>query len=381
MDRLPPEIKEPIVHLAIAASSSAKMARAYAAGVKLDLGLASQWRVDDEFPDPFSEESPYTFVSIPEDVSPLLPEVFSITRFNCKYVPWNNLSFTPKTCCKIASRFPNLKNIDWILEDGYQIAIGLSMLPNSVRKLSLEYGDMFRVGEEIGGYSPLCPQGILDSFSLALRKFSKQLEHLSLITVIGIEFFHDTHPNQDHEEEHWLRLRHLYVAPGAQTPQGRWLFDFDSSDPHLDRSDPVTYRIIPIPEQVNPYCLAFARAAERMPELKCMSILWPTLATSKLEYKVKGDSSSAEFRNESSPGLDLNDEIQDAWLTTARVHLREGAEFHFVVVDNGSRFTNRNVTKSRGTALLTVPEPYALIDWTRSRSGSYQQHIRCKQSA
>ena len=49
-----------------------------------------------------------------------LPEVPKITSFRIGSLTEEEMFLNPKSACEIASRFPNLRTIDWVLEDGYQ---------------------------------------------------------------------------------------------------------------------------------------------------------------------------------------------------------------------------------------------------------------------
>ncbi|KAK7916964.1 hypothetical protein PG985_010572 [Apiospora marii] len=324
----------------------------------------------------YSPKSPtrflYEFIGLRDDSYHQLPEVPCVTGFAAGSVNRCNLSFIPKSCCMIASRFPNLQSIHWELRDGYQnhffqtnlrrnFATGISLLPRSVRKFSLTYDDHGQ-----GVESPICPLGTQDPLSAALRNFSKQLECLSLTMIAGTELFCD--PDGGCDEDCWPLLREVKVALALRTPWGEPIFNFDFSNPNVDLNDAETYRIIPLDEGVNPYCLAFARAAARMPKLKTMSVQWRTKTKSGMEYTIDPDSSGAQFLSKSSPGLNITSEIQEAWWKAALVHVREGAQFHFVVMDDGERFKHRNRWPYNFGSRLPVhePEPYNLIEWTRS---------------
>ncbi|KAK8040371.1 F-box-like domain-containing protein [Apiospora marii] len=316
----------------------------------------------------------YGFISLREDFYHQLPEVPCVTEFVSYAINFTSLSIIPKSCCKIASRFPNLQHIHWKVKDGRQnhsfqmtlrrdFATGISMLPRSVRKLSLVCDDN---GQPTVIQSSIYPRETQDPLSTALRKFSKQLECLSLTIIAGPELFFD--PDGDRDEGCWPLLRKVKVALALRTPWGEPIFNFDFCNPGVNVNSPEAYRIVPISERVNQYCLAFARAAARMPKLKTMNIQWRTSTKSNIEYTIDPDSSGAQFLSISSPGLDLTGEIQEAWWKAALVHLREGAQFHFVVMDNGERFKHRNRWPFSFGLRVDVPEPepFNLIEWTRS---------------
>lgn len=314
------------------------------------------------------------FVSLREGLYHQLPEVSCVTKFtyskhriHCQLVP--------KTCCEIASRFPKLISIAWSLEDGSRdhgfrvrlrndFATGISKLPDSVRHLRLDYYH----------YDALClksdetprrlyPETVLDPLSVALRGLSMQLETIWLDMVIGSELLWE--PGFDRDQKvHWPRLREMSLCQLHPTPQGKQLLHKDPENPVWKEWPLTGVRATPIPALENPFHLALAHAAGRMSKLRRLSASWGWFHGVQLEYTTQlggpggRGSHGAEFFYQGTPLLDLPHELQEAWLQTARVHLRDGAELRFRIEDN-VRFQY----ESSGHGRWTKPK---VVEWTRA---------------
>ncbi|KAK8131959.1 hypothetical protein PG999_000132 [Apiospora kogelbergensis] len=330
-----------------------------------------------------------SYVALNDGLYHQLPELSLVRKFTCPPASVTHRRLVPRTCCEIASRFPRLRSIDWNLRDGSHdysfrlqlrndFAIGLSALPESIRHFTLSYvGDTTSFGHFIDDPDPLIyPGATRDPLSVALRKVSIQMEDVSLYMVAGSELLWDSdlHPNQ---QGHWPLLRkiELRLNVNNRTPQGEALFDFDPLEPDYDPSPGpriASDRVVPIPAQLTPYQLALARAAGRMPNL---TSLWVTIGDrigDFITYTVEPTSgadqgSRAEFIYEGSSATTdtITQEIQEEWWNTAHVHLREGAEFHFKVVDDGRLLELRHKRDNPGRGLPQDLPEQNTIEWTR----------------
>ncbi|KAK8050325.1 hypothetical protein PG994_012055 [Apiospora phragmitis] len=280
-----------------------------------------------------------------EGLYPQLPEVSFINKFICPSVRPFSRQPVPKTCCEIANRFPNLNPIDWNLGDGSHdhafrvqlrnnFATDLSLLPKSVRQFTLcyDYGPGLR--GNIADRNPrLCPGAVLDPLCIALRRLSMQLETISLDMVIGSKLLWEPEFDQNQEEVHWPRLRKMRLRFPGRIPQGTHFLDWDPEGPIWDMDLDGSFTADRVLAHQNPIHLALVRAAGRMPKLKVIYATWRDRYCLSVEFLLQpgrpdGIGSRAEFRYEGSPLLlDLPHALQEAWSQTARMHLREGAEF------------------------------------------------------
>lgn len=331
-----------------------------------------------------------SFVALNDGLYHRLPELSLVRKFTCVPASVTHRQLVPRTCCEIASRFPRLHSIDWNLGDGSHdysfrlqlrndFAIALSKLPKSIRHFTLSYdgGDKTPYGNVIDDPNPLIyPGATRDPLSVALRKVSMQMEDVSLYMAAGSELLWDSdlHPNQ---QGHWPLLRKIDLSLNMnnRTPQGEALFEFDPLEPDYDPSpDPriASDRVIPIPAQLTPYQLALAHAAGRMPNLRSLGVTIGDRIGDFITYTVEPTSgadqgSRAEFIYEGSSATTdtVTQEIQEEWWNSAHVHLREGAEFHFKVVDDGRLLEFRRRRDNSSQGLLPDVLAQKTIEWTR----------------
>ncbi|KAK8030431.1 hypothetical protein PG990_000165 [Apiospora arundinis] len=319
-----------------------------------------------------------SYVALREGLYRRLPEVSLIKTFTSSPMFIYHRRLTPKTWCEIASRFPRLRSINWELADGSHdpafrlqlrndFAAGLSVLPESVRDFTLCY----RSGPGLGRFFKdpglrVCPGAVRDPLSVALGKLSIQMETVSLTMVLGSEILWDPELKTD-QQAYWPFLRDIYLQLDGRTPRGEHLFDWDRLDP--DSHGPDYGRVIPISTQVNPYHLAFARAARRMPNLRSFCATDGNSFGNGVTYTVRPRSgadqgSSATFCYDASPVVDLIARgMEEEWWNTAHVHLREGDKFHFEVVDDGAIIEFRRRTDM--SRAFTPPPVEKIIEWTR----------------
>ncbi|KAK7946450.1 uncharacterized protein PG986_010771 [Apiospora aurea] len=280
-----------------------------------------------------------SLVSLPHDAYLRLPEVSCITTVTYNPKRDTLLFLVPKTCCEIASQFPNVHTIIWLFRSKIfdrdmgtremspmqlrnDFATGISMLPGSVRKAFICWGSLTD-----DATVPTCLKETFDPLSLALREFTKQLEQLYIDAVVGNELFNDPSLNHDSEKPLWPRLRVIEISTHARTPQGYDTFDLDMCVHETDDHTEAQYRVGHLFKPGEVWCLALARAAAHMPMLEFLCIKWHINESPRLKYAVDVSSSGATFEMRSSPGLVIPDVIQNAWWKAARVHIREGEDY------------------------------------------------------
>ncbi|KAK8137854.1 hypothetical protein PG984_001234 [Apiospora sp. TS-2023a] len=324
-----------------------------------------------------------SFVALREGLYRDLPEVSCVTKFTYSR-EFIHRQLVPKTCCEISTRFPRLHSIDWHLADGSHddafrvqlrnnFATGLSLIPDSIRHFTLSYEYDLGNDEAVQLY----PETVLDPLSVALRGLSSQLETISLQGTIGSELLWE--PGLDQAQEvHWPRLREMRLTGLDLTPQGKHLVSMDPEDSIWDYEGWPPFRVdrlIPIPALENPFHLALAHAAGRMPSLRSLIANWGGRDGVVVEYTVQPGgpdgrgARAAEFSYLATPLLDLPHELQEAWLQTASAHFGEGAELHFKIMYRGSlaeyyQDGKTLAAKHPGTCTWMVPEP-KVVEWTR----------------
>ncbi|KAK6856426.1 hypothetical protein PG995_006613 [Apiospora arundinis] len=216
-------------------------------------------------------------VSLPPETYRKLPAVDFVTKFRYYSVDSKTSWLRPKACCEIASRFPQLRSVEWdisdilfpgkVVEARAEFAVAVALIPESVRDIYLDYSH--RGHPMCYNKISLIPAHIPDPFGLALRQLSKQLEKLTLFSAIGREFFPDsaandkTGSNNDGDTPLWPYMREIRITADYETAQGIEYFD-----------DIQSLDIIPIHGEINRLHLASSRAAARMPNLEHLSIEW-----------------------------------------------------------------------------------------------------------
>ncbi|KAK7946448.1 uncharacterized protein PG986_010769 [Apiospora aurea] len=293
-----------------------------------------------------------------------------ITSFRCEPARHRDQRrLVPQSLCEIASRFPNLLDIDWDLPDGghaidapfrtqlrRDFAAALPLLPRKIIN-----GPDHNETE----IHPLrfCPDGTPDELSVALGQLATRLRSIEVSGIIGSEFFTATNPGKDEEGREDVdplgtetsALHQLILRAGPHTPQGYFLFVHDPLDPSPEVGWPQNSRVIPLTTRIHPYIAASARAAAHLPALTNLVITWKARTPASLTYTVRrGPKAEAELVCNTSPSLDLPDELQEAWWRAARTHLLSargggssevaagGSRFRLVVRDNGLRYKHLN---------------------------------------
>ncbi|KAK8102948.1 hypothetical protein PG984_016094 [Apiospora sp. TS-2023a] len=314
-----------------------------------------------------------SFIELPYDVNLRLPEAPCVTKLThgvgLLTAPFR---LTPGACCRIANRFPNLKTIDWYFLFGpsernilskilwrHGFVDGIPLLPESVRKA--------RICEELfpKRLVGLASGQTLDPLSLALRGFIKQLECLDVNAAIGEEIFDNLDLNGDCRESPWPRLREVTLFIADRTPQGHGFFDVRTTTTNAGEHTMDNGLVCQLSPYGEAYWIALARAAAHMPKLKRMDVTWYT--STHFTYSVEPDSSSANLEMSSPQQLNIQGALQEEWWETARVHIREGAGFRFMVEKQGKEIF---FDSHEGGRLIfnkrTIP-PRKLVEWTRTK--------------
>ncbi|KAK8070787.1 hypothetical protein PG997_010990 [Apiospora hydei] len=278
----------------------------------------------------------FSFVGLQEDFTDYrtLPTVPFITSFRCEPARHRDQRrLVAKSLCEIASRFPNLLDIDWDLPDGdhafnescrmqlrRDFARALPLLPRMLRCLKLRYGFAASPFDNRNGpdhdepelrHPRLWPEGTPDGLSVALGQLSTHLRSIEVSGIIGSEFFtaatQQGGPEREeeggngvpglHGTEPPSRLLHqLILRIGPHTPQGNFLFGHDPLDPSPEVGWPRKTRVIPVAAQIHPYLAASACAAAHLPALTNLVITWKARTPASLTYTVRrGPKAEAEL--------------------------------------------------------------------------------------
>ncbi|KAK8102949.1 hypothetical protein PG984_016095 [Apiospora sp. TS-2023a] len=271
-----------------------------------------------------------TINNLQADIYRQLPKNHFITKFTHQcWFHRKELQLSPKACCEVASLFPNLRSIMYLLaptfeDDAAQIqsrvdfAAALALIPASVRSFSLMYRHRYDRYNGNTPLSPLFPSGEPDPLSVALRRLSTQLEYADLSAVIDSELFFGTGMNS--EETHWPRMRDVIVKGGVRTPGGGRFFYTDS----------VSGRTVPIQEAVNRYYLASGRAAAVMRNLRTLFIFWPQPQPHPihLRYCVSKETTEADLvvfdTYPDGAELELDQDAEKTWLMAAKERFGAG---------------------------------------------------------
>lgn len=241
-------------------------------------------------------------------------------------------AISPSTCCEITSRFSNIHSLKWWFRDGemytierrkemrQRLAAGIASLPPSVRSFTL-----FHQGDNPFDFidwipTNLCPDGSrLDPLSLSIAQLLPQLEFLRLDgVIISTEALWPS--SQPDKVVNFPRLRALYIDMNVVSPSGEWL---------LRRND-YGFRNVIVPELVNPYFLAAARAAVHMPRLRRFSVA--IKKTAQMTYLVSDEEQKTTLTFVGVPPFEWSDEVRDAWreATRARMGVSEAMELRRV---------------------------------------------------
>ncbi|KAI1845403.1 hypothetical protein JX265_005264 [Neoarthrinium moseri] len=268
----------------------------------------------------------------------------------------------------IASKMPNLEQVDWALNDDenenvllrqklrQEFATSLMDLPRSVRHFRLFYPNP---GPKNDDFQP--PRAyrnglVSDPLSIALYGISQECVTFILDGTVVFDtniFWPHSLPSNPDKTPFWSRLEEFNIRSSRVSPSGAWLFHADPSAPRrpapsprfhanspevLSGDDPTFfYKVHLDHEYFRELCLAAARAAARMPRLKLMMAEWDLGIACQFGYRVYGEGTCAEYWSESTPAFPLTAETEDAWRAAARVHIGESSKINFDLVDLGEK--------------------------------------------
>lgn len=308
----------------------------------------------------------HSYLSVAKDTWNGLPSLGMVTTFAIpRRLPERH--FMASTCCEIASRLPNLHTVVWELSDNEQrdpslrmqmrqeFAASLSKLPSSLRHFSMRYT---HIPPSDQSHQP--PRAYheehsaSDPLSTSLRKLSQRLDTLTLdgSFVLDSSLFCPSSPAPDLGESlHWPRLREVNVSIAEATPSGTWLCEpfpgrrypprryagWEYFEDVAEEEPQHRFREVPVPELMDKYCLAAARAVASMPKLTRMVVRFTTDLACTFGYDVTGGGRSAAFWFESTPAFQMPEETREAWRAAARTHIGDRAEINIDLVDLGDR--------------------------------------------
>lgn len=305
-----------------------------------------------------------SYLDLTDEAHDHLPQVPVLTAFAYE-TRVRDRDLVPRVCCDIASRAPHLRRAAWALNDDdkgnprrrrqmrQDLAAGLGRLPGSLRQFSLAFPNAGPANQAVEPRAYDSDNATLDPLSVALRTLSQRLETIAVdgCVVLGSECLWPddeitlappSGPDSSAAPS-WPQLEHLSITVSMISPSGAWLFDHDPRRPRAPppaSMDPdVRYKIRshPVPELINKYFLAAAGAAARMPRLASLGIRWESPGACILQYNVLAGGSRAELIFCRSFGVDLADEVRDAWRAASRVQIGTDAELDIVVEDQEDR--------------------------------------------
>ncbi|KAI0140324.1 hypothetical protein BJ166DRAFT_542809 [Pestalotiopsis sp. NC0098] len=264
----------------------------------------------------------------------------------------------------MAAKMTRLESVDWELVDYEKLVIpfrqrmrkrfaaSLASLPQSVRHFRLWYphqGPMNHDAQPRRAYDDRLES---DPLSIALRRIAQQCIKFILEWDMVFDtnlFWPQPQPSSPDETLHWPHLEILVVRSSMVSPSGTWLFHADPlvppgppPEPQFPENSPEVltgnhpwnpYRVLLNRRYYTEVSLAVARAAARMPRLRRLMVQWGTVRTCKFGYQVMGRGTTAEYWSESTPALQLTAGLEEAWRTAAKVHIGEGRELSFDLVD------------------------------------------------
>ncbi|KAJ5720642.1 uncharacterized protein N7483_008576 [Penicillium malachiteum] len=165
-----------------------------------------------------------------------------------------------------------------------------------------------------------------------------QLTSLCLdYTIVGKELFWPINPTDNMKLPTWLNLIHIHLQCGMTTPSGEWLYERDPEevefDPNVDPEEDLpehkmrapedrvsnTFRLKASPTLCNGLYMSSARAAQRMPRLKFMSIR-TTEAHYELSFEYKVDGTTAKATWDCWKLFTLDEPVLKAWKNAAFQH-------------------------------------------------------------
>ncbi|KAK8005695.1 hypothetical protein PG990_011732 [Apiospora arundinis] len=300
---------------------------------------------------------------MPPETYRKLPVVDFVTKFGYCSVDSTTSWLRPKACCEIASRFPRLRSVEWHLSD--------ISFPGKVVEARAEFAVAVA----------LIPESVRDIYlDYNHRGHPMCYSKISLIPThipdpLGLAL---------RQLSKQLEKLTLFSAIGSE------FFSDSAADdktgPDTDEDTPLwpymreiritadyktaqgieffdniqSLDIIPIHSEINRLHLASSRAAARMPNLEHLSIEWGIV---KGWAYTRRHEHGAQLVVKNLSGLPRD--IEEAWCTAAGVHLGEGAKLLF-----GVTFDPREVDDLREQMLSTDGEhnnrPVRSIKWTRT---------------
>lgn len=230
------------------------------------------------------------------------------------------------------------------------LAAGLGRLPSSLRHFRLTFTNAGPANQAVEPRA--YDSNNSDPLSMALWTLSQRLETITIdgCVVLGSEFLWPddeiTFPSPNGPDSgiapSWPRLEHCGITLSMISPSGVWLFDHNPRRPLAPPSsiDPdVRYKIRshPVPKLINKYFPAAANAVGQMPRSASLGIRWESPGACVLQYNVLAGGSRAELIFCRSFGVDLADEVRDAWRAASRAQISTEAELDIVVEDQEDR--------------------------------------------
>ncbi|KAI1853439.1 hypothetical protein JX265_012730 [Neoarthrinium moseri] len=299
-----------------------------------------------------------------------LPVSCLVSTFSCTALKTFR-NFSLAAICAIASCLPNVHTLDWGLGDlerhgiargvemREEFAKGLMELPRNVRHFALKFDRGVPLNHH---WSP--PQlyhgdpAVPDPLSVSLRYLMQRLETLEIKndTIIGSEIFwpsSSTDPgSHNNGPVGFPNLRHVVVCAGIVSPYGSWLCSEDPSvgavqppnvNPLNDDVVPgdegeAMFRLKYLPGLVEPYHLAAACAASRMPRLNNLEIMWSSPRPACLEYIVRDCGAQATLKFYGSLPLELTGSSEKAWREAVKVHVGDENSLDMDFIDEGNNW-------------------------------------------
>ncbi|KAH6655549.1 hypothetical protein BKA67DRAFT_657481 [Truncatella angustata] len=297
-----------------------------------------------------------------EFIEPLDSSINTFSIFEVPDPVGRNLTYrriSPSACCSIAAKLGKLNKIIWHLSDNEKKDIALRKtlrqefseqlghLPLSLKHMVLRYTRNPPRNHTVSPASILGADGSgEDDLSTALHDLCKRLVTADIEASLENSFFTPIDSIRDsNAKAQWPDLQTLNLTLSAVTPSGKWLFNrhpdaVEDEDPWIEEDNlmdlkPDTpaeedwrlyeFRGSPSVSVIKPWFLAAAEAARNMPsllELKivsgCGTIPKPYRAYCALQYSVR----ALLLEITSTPVLDVDLELEEAWRDTARVQLQ-----------------------------------------------------------
>ncbi|ETS76538.1 hypothetical protein PFICI_11925 [Pestalotiopsis fici W106-1] len=319
---------------------------------------------------------------LPEDGDRRLARLEIITEFSCGQYSQRSCTVAPKACCDMAAQMPNVHKLEWNLSDNdrrrnprrrvkarQDLAAGLQTIPDSVRHFTFSY---HRDGSDSHDWIP--PRlydgddQTPDPLSVALRQLSQRLVTLRLGPAIvspdvlwPLPLSSSPSTGSLEHGDHFPHLEVVYLLPAEVTPAGEWLLsgspsdddlirmgrysdgddddDDDDDDVEISFENDLGFRTQFNSSLAEPYFLAAATAAQRMPKLKELCLEWqlrPGVGLGYLIVEEKSSSPRAMLATWGSPPIELSHEAKQAWRKVTE-NLLGSPEMDFSARDDDGR--------------------------------------------